>query len=158
MWFKPFDFGMSLPSARCPSCVAPDALVGVGRRHVLEHGSGSSIRKPHHQRPYRVTPDLGVVVVQRSFPQRRYGVDATSGALARVTPQGVHRMTAYPRHGIVRGAHERIRVSVIVVVVEQHDRLPTDGRVTVIDRSAGDQVEGELAIRLVSHAVDLMSR
>jgi hypothetical protein len=105
-----------------------------------------------------VAPNLGVLVVQRSVRERRYRIDATSGALARVTAQRVHCMTAYTRHWIVRGVLQRVGVPIIVVVIEQHDRLPAHRRVLVLDCGSRDEVEGKLAIRLIPHAIDLMAR
>ncbi len=105
-----------------------------------------------------MAPDLGVVVVQRALRERWYRVDATDGALARVTAQRVYRMTAYTWHRIVRGAYERIGVPVVVVVIQQHDRLPAHRRVLVFDRGACEQVVGKLPIRLLPETVDLVPR
>jgi len=105
-----------------------------------------------------MAPNLGVLVVQRSVRERRYRIGATNGGLARVTAQRVHCITAHTRDWIVRGVLERVGVPIIVVVIEQHDRLPAHRRLLVLDCRSRDEVEGKLAICLIPHSIDLMPR
>jgi hypothetical protein len=105
-----------------------------------------------------MAPNLGVLVVQCPVRERRYRIGATNGALARLTPQRVHCMTAHTSDWIVRGVLQRVGVPIVVVVVEQHDRLPAHRRVIVLECRSRDEIEGKLVFGPIPHTIDLMTR